>query len=92
VIEVIVFALCVSAFGYVSAWLGQAYDEMCATVRCACGRRELRDVLCGPEDRPALARELTRACFSCTPPPPARRSSLTTHHPPLITPPEAAHD
>lgn len=64
-------AVVLFAFGIFAAWLGEAHDEMCATVKCPCGRREMRDVVCGPQDRAALARELNKACFHCSPPLPA---------------------
>jgi len=72
----VVIGLAAFALGWLAINFAEAYEHLAVNIRCACGRREMRDVLCSPEDRAALARELSKTCFHCNPSPPSEISDL----------------
>ena len=53
------------ALGWLAINFAEAYEHLAVNIRCACGRREMRDVLCAPQDRASLAAELTKLCPWC---------------------------
>jgi len=61
----IAWGLAAFALGWLAIEFAEGYEHLAVNVRCACGRREMRDVLCDPQDRAALAEEVTKACPWC---------------------------
>lgn len=61
----ILWGLAAFALGWLAINFAEAYEHMAVNIRCACGRREMRDVLCAPQDRAVLTAELTKLCPRC---------------------------
>lgn len=61
----ILWGLAAFALGWLAINFAEAYEHLAVNVRCACARREMRDVLCAPQDRAVLAGELTKLCPWC---------------------------
>ncbi len=72
ILESVFFAVVIFALGFGFACFAEDMESM--SVRCACGRRELRGAICAPRERGRLARELTAACPWC-------RDQVPTHLP-----------
>jgi len=61
----LLWGLAVFALGWLAIEFAEAYEHLAVNIRCACGRREMRDVLCDPQERAILVAELTKVCPWC---------------------------
>jgi len=61
----VVIGLILFAVGWLAINFAEGYEHLAVNIRCPCGRREMRDVLCAPEDRAALTVELSKGCPWC---------------------------
>jgi len=61
----ILWGLAAFALGWLAIEFAEGYEHLAVNIRCACGRREMRDVVCDPQERDVLAGELSKLCPWC---------------------------
>ncbi len=66
-IDVLIFAIVLLAFGFVTVWFAEARRKATVTVTCKCGRRNITAVLIDSGSRACAEAILTEACFWCAP-------------------------